>query len=345
MNWRVNLPDLNTFEEVAHKYKYTKPVVSCKHRLEWDVRPIGPRSRAYERVIKVNRNKYVITNELRGDYDDGDIGVIKHAPITWTRRDGVERIQIQNTRYPYADTLRYTLLENILPQGLYFFCQNGKQYVQNNELDCTVSPAVRPDPLLVPKVRAYRHLGLNKFQSPQALALTFERHNGRGESLSRWVNVGNTYSIEAERVTVDRHAKAKMKNGIDSFWAWLLDVYDFLPVCTGSSYDPDSYKYVRRINQEVQKYTEETYAHIPRVSEGHYYVTKELLEDVLQDEKHPYRTHVAVIFMSYATQPLRSVEDVRALRKKYNAFINMCALLKKVTSEEKLVIYKGNKNG
>ena len=138
MNWRVNLPDLNTFEEVAHKYKYTKPVVSCKHRLEWDVRPIGPRSRTYERVIKVNRNKYVITNELRGDYDDGDIGVIKHAPITWTRRDGVERIQIQNTRYPYADTLRYTLLENILPQGLYFFCANGKQYVQNNELDCTV---------------------------------------------------------------------------------------------------------------------------------------------------------------------------------------------------------------
>ena len=69
------------------------------------------------------------------------------------------------------------------------------------------------------------------------------------------------------------------------------------------------------------------------------------LEDVLQDEKHPYRTHVAVIFMNYATQPLRSVEDVRALRKKYNAFINMCALLKKVTSKEKLVIYKGNKNG
>jgi len=342
MNWRVNLPDLNTFEEVAHKYKYTKPVVSCKHRLEWDVRPIGPRSRAYERVIKVNRNKYVITNELRGNYDDGDIGAIKHAPITWTRRDGVERIQIQNTRYPYADTLRYTLLENILPQGLYFFCQYGKQYVITREGAVPPSDCTR---LLLPKTKAYRHLGLNKFKSPQALALTFERHNGRGNTLSRWVNVGNTYSIEAERVTVDRHAKAKMKNGIDSFWAWLLDVYDFLPVCTGSSYDPDSYKYVRRINEELHKYTKETYAHIPRVSEGHYYVTKELLEDVLQDEKHPYRTHVAVIFMSYATQPLRSVEDVRALRKKYNAFINMCALLKKVTSKEKLVIYKGNKNG
>ena len=53
---------LNTFAEVKEMYNSVKPVVSKNHTVEQDIRPVGARHRKWERIMKINDNKYIIND-------------------------------------------------------------------------------------------------------------------------------------------------------------------------------------------------------------------------------------------------------------------------------------------
>ena len=122
---------INTFAEIEDKYNSVKPLVSKNHTKEQDVRPIGARQRKWERIIKVNNNKYILNNgemdtvlfwNWYGEEYAPFVPTMKEleivAPIVWTRkRDGAHRrwteyVKIRNGIGGGAHSSHYTFLEN-----------------------------------------------------------------------------------------------------------------------------------------------------------------------------------------------------------------------------------------
>ena len=336
MNWRHYKFKLNTFAEVEARYAEVKPIVSKFHKREDDVRPVGVRNRKHERIIKVNRNKYVLTDEFwwRGMSDER---LIKCAPITWTRSSEGERIRIRNT-HKHIDCVRYTFLGNMLPTGLSFYTISGKQYIY-----CEPQVSLEdPERYLLPK-SGMRFIEARALPDVDPkIHLDFKRVG------PDFVNVGKVYEFVNAKHAINKKKKAAMQEGIASFWSWLLDVYDFLPVQKDpNTYDRNSFDYVQRHKSYLLKYTKEKYnkdlgQYHPY---NHGYVIPPLLNDVLNDPEHPYRTHVAVLFMDSARQNIKSIDDVKSLRRKFNEFINKSGGLIKQVSEEKIIVRKESQNG
>ena len=127
-----------TFAEVEAIYNNTKPMKG-KNK-DKDVRPIGDRARDHERVKKISSNCYLLMNG--GYYDDvyayygRELGVptqaemVALAPICWKRhKDGTETVTIRNGIGTGAHMSHYSFLDRMLPRGMGFVVQNGKQYV------------------------------------------------------------------------------------------------------------------------------------------------------------------------------------------------------------------------
>jgi hypothetical protein len=60
MGYRYYSHHLSTFDSVQNWYERTKPVVSKIHKREDDIRPLGNRSRKWERIEKINNNCYAL---------------------------------------------------------------------------------------------------------------------------------------------------------------------------------------------------------------------------------------------------------------------------------------------
>ena len=107
-----------SFKDVVKHYENIKPLVSKLHTREDDIRPIGDRNRKWERIVKVSRNCYALSD----GYHEGDnkfmsygvreydyktntttyhwdrLGKMEYyAPIVWRKdKDGTETVQIRN---------------------------------------------------------------------------------------------------------------------------------------------------------------------------------------------------------------------------------------------------------
>ena len=51
-----------SFKDVVKHYENIKPLVSKLHTREDDIRPIGDRNRKWERIVKVSRNCYALSD-------------------------------------------------------------------------------------------------------------------------------------------------------------------------------------------------------------------------------------------------------------------------------------------
>ena len=72
MSYRYHTVQANTFAEVAKLYHTVKPIISKNHSGKDDLRPVGVRSRKWERIIKVNDQKYIL--------NDGEVDQINFWP-------------------------------------------------------------------------------------------------------------------------------------------------------------------------------------------------------------------------------------------------------------------------
>ena len=71
-----DMPRLETFGAVAKHYKMIDPVVSTRHKLEDDIRPLGDRRRKWERVKKFSDNCYALYDGEMGDNVQYTIGPV-----------------------------------------------------------------------------------------------------------------------------------------------------------------------------------------------------------------------------------------------------------------------------
>ena len=132
-------PKVNSFADAEKKYAETKVLKSKNHPAEQDVRPLGTRSRKWERIKKLSDDCYVMldgcvhTDDIwNGRYERPHELVTlnpKFAPIIWTRKGETESIRIRNGIGSMAHSGRYTFLENWLPMGLEFQIDSGRQYI------------------------------------------------------------------------------------------------------------------------------------------------------------------------------------------------------------------------
>lgn len=82
----THIEKINCFADAEARYNNTKPVVSKLHTLEQDVRPIGARTRKWERIIKVSDTCYALSCGGRVDpvftWGEADLQIRAQYPIT-----------------------------------------------------------------------------------------------------------------------------------------------------------------------------------------------------------------------------------------------------------------------
>jgi len=137
----VYINKLDSFADAEKRYNDTKPVRSKHHTLEQDVRPVGKRSRKWERIIKVDDSTYVLSCggffDSVFDWGPGDETfrrqhpvtteeVVRLAPIVWRKhKDGTETITIRNGAGDWSHNAVYSFVSRALPHELWFRQRDG----------------------------------------------------------------------------------------------------------------------------------------------------------------------------------------------------------------------------
>lgn len=127
-----------TFDMVKAVYDKTPPVREHDHGTKFDVRPIGPRWRKYERIRKFKDGSYAL---MSGDSICDDYGykysqserpperlTKKYAPILWRRIKGKDVVTITYCKRTQANGFM-NFLNDFLPWGMRFMVTNGKYYL------------------------------------------------------------------------------------------------------------------------------------------------------------------------------------------------------------------------
>ena len=234
-------PPINSFADAEKRYNEIKVLRSKHHSLEDDVRPIGPRTRKYERIKKLSDDCYIMldgchnTDDIWNHYrrkEDQKVKVDpRYAPIMWTRGDEsdvplTESIRIRNGIGRGMHNSRYTFLENWLPMGLDFYVDSGKHYIVANRNHSGTStgyylPKTRPD-----MGYTYGRDMTDELRVDDGHYLTFTRPQGK----YTWQPQGDTFEYVYPKNIVDKKRKKELKPYIDSMWEYITTMYNVLDI-------------------------------------------------------------------------------------------------------------------
>jgi len=310
--------NLGTFAQVAERYHNTKPMRG-KNK-DKDVRPIADRARDWERVKKISDNCYLL---MCGGYADDvfqwyfkksnltQAEMVALAPICWRRhKDGTETVTVRNGIGQGAHMNHYSFLDRMLPRSMGFIVQNGKQYVHANS-----GKHYLPKCMYVPR-------GIYEQPSDRSRSSwnSWMRATDDGSSLT-FFRDGDRFTLASSerdapkppRILVNKKQKAKYKDAIASYLAWMSTVAPMLPV--------DDWQYVNDMRNKVWN------ARGFESSDG------DLAIQIITKQDHPLRIAMAVDFIySYGIiRRVQSKDDIKEVKMQYNRWINrVCDFTKTV---------------
>lgn len=119
------------FDAAIKRYESIKPLRGKRSKL--DVRPIGERNRAYERIVKVSDTEYYLSCTSWGYYEREGVkpeDADKKRAITLKREGEVESIIIHKARYGMTSSSIYWFYDCNLPQGMNMEKYRGSNYVR-----------------------------------------------------------------------------------------------------------------------------------------------------------------------------------------------------------------------
>lgn len=137
---------LDSFDEVAAWYEKTPVLKSKQHAKEQDIRPIGKRSRKWERIIRVDPNTYALScggsydpvfcwgwSTKKGEFPLTPKETAQLAPIVWRKhKDGTETVTVRNGQGPWHHNHVYSFLARALPRELWFrINRQGRHAIYN----------------------------------------------------------------------------------------------------------------------------------------------------------------------------------------------------------------------
>lgn len=206
---------LNTFKEAEDHWKSIVPV---RGRVDDDVRPLGCRSRNYERIDRLNDNEYVVWSEWHSSW----IMDRTARAIRWERTATGEYVHISNGYGDYGHNSLYCFLDFFLPNGLFLEVKNGKQYIVWRD---------KGNKFAFGKDKLHKTF-LPKATENDTRTITFKRlHKDSGDT-PHWALITSPW-VPAKTV-VDKELKAKSKGELKRLtdWAWTM-----IPLLRGETGD------------------------------------------------------------------------------------------------------------
>ena len=252
---------LDCFADVEKLYDDITPVRKRepehrKYAIYQDVRPTNCRNRQYERIIKVNDNKYLlhdgeglytISSLVKHDYKTkGKVGSKEYdfylemceatAAIIWERKRGKEVMTVRHTLkysiYSPNPISRMDFLDRTLPIGWRTPSYNANQYVNTPH-----GNFVLPRNTFLPR-KLVGLIDLNNpnrdisaLQSKENQQLVFTRINGK------WSNPAKEYGQMLWRV--DTKKKKELKRIYEPFLEQALPLASMLDITGVTPYDED----------------------------------------------------------------------------------------------------------
>jgi len=329
-----------SFKDVVKHYESIKPLVSKLHTREDDIRPIGDRNRKHERIVKISRNCYALSD----GYHEGDnkfmsygvreydyktdtttyhwdrLGKMEYyAPIVWRKhKDGTETVQIRNcigdnSHYSMG---RYAFLERHMPNGMQFIMgHSAMQYVEvegkkHYLAKCKTVPRGYYRQF---KEATYFQEWMQTKDDNSALVFT------KGES--NWIHDPTTGKSLPQKPKVNKELKAKYKEAIDKFFEWGMTMSPLLPL--SNEYNQDKAYELRKHFGSVDYVSDE--------------FTPTRAREILRSPNHPMRLNYWVLFASsvadynyttsgweytYLVQHVETKEQLQKVKSKFNSFIN-----------------------
>jgi hypothetical protein len=306
---------LNTFEEVVKKYETTKVLVSSSHPVTQDIRPIGNRSKKWERIIKYDENTYGLTD---GGYESsmysGSTSRIDKeyskgmTPIMWERTKQGDFITIRNGTVGSAHQARYKFIDMYMPTGMSLAINQGKQTVL---LRGEVGYAL-------PKTTYKWDWQNNKLLYPDdGLKLRF-KVTGYGT----YERAGDL--IPTVAVRVDRETKKQYKPMIAEYFEWMCAIVPMLD---------HTWQGTRLYEESIKEWADK--AGIRRTNVYNMQLTDiptDVALQIMGDEAHEMRIPLAVLMNKRMDMHRADDEgDVKRIKARYNTCINKLFKLNVVT--------------
>ena len=210
---------LNTFKEAEDHWKSIVPV---RGRVDDDVRPLGCRSRNYERIDRLNDNEYVLWSEWHSSW----IMDRTARAIRWERTVTGEYVHICNGYGEYSHNSLYCFLDFFLPNGLFLEVSNGKQYIRwRGEGNKFAFGRDKIHKTFLPKATE---------DEADTRTVTFKRLHKDSGDIPHWALITRPW-VPAKTV-VDKELKAKSKDELKRLtdWAWTM-----IPLLRGETKDID----------------------------------------------------------------------------------------------------------
>ena len=316
---------LNSFSDVVKHYDSIKPIRGT------DIRPLGDRRRKWEHIVKVNRNKYILTHILPADdaqniWQEDRKGMIARAPITWQRnpRTGIESIRIRNGSGNYAHTSTYCFIDRATPDPMYFTIDNGKQFIRALNMNNIIQTHFLPKGRWVNE-KYYDHWVNSKdnrwWDKDQVYTkhddkayLEFELQEFKNPTTGVWDTmyklVHGQHKEPVTRYRIDKQAKKKYGQACKDIVEWAWTMKDLLA---------DSYQNDWQVRQTVRKQCE-------RVLHD-----KSEFCNMLLDEDDERRTPTVAWILgqmssySWDTQQTTVTDDPQKFRRQFNNQVNELA--------------------
>jgi hypothetical protein len=327
---------LRTFAEVEHYYNSIKPLGGAKNKGK-DIRPIGDRARKWERIVKISPNCYALSDGYHmGDEHFGGwpyglelkptlADMEKYAPIVWRKkRNGTEEVTLRNGFGPYQHNSRYQFLYRHTPKGMWFRNRNGKHFIQAGQTDyylakVRTAPRAHYERVMKGDLDTYWTRALKKWvmvhDDNSAVTLT----NVQGV----WMHVDGGKPIPVPpRNIVDVDAKKHMKADIAAFRDWGEIMWSMI--------GRKDFEYQRRLREEVKEWGEENGFKMNHYSLRLMFDIPELCRNIIKDDQHPLRLHLAIsVFDDIDGYDLSEERSARMAR--FNNRINkICGFIKTV---------------
>jgi len=347
---------INCFADAEARYRDTKPLVSKKHTLEQDIRPVGDRSRKYERIIKVSDTCYALSCGGRADpvFTWGISAtqfqelhpitlkeVARLSPIVWRKlKDGTETITIRNGAGEWSHNMVYSFIERALPTSIWFHQTNhGKQFlsVRGNprvHLPKTTSAprylveyweAEKQKGKMTSWAKAYMNAAT---AGDDGLSVTFKRGENGGFTL-----VGEPHKVMVNRTYVNKELKASLKKDIAAFLENTVVLYPMMRAEINWQLKDHTNKELKQIAAELklEKQVGGLYGNLFQGAEP------KLIHSIIKDPDHPMRHSLTLTAMfkihdavdhfrdwRYSDAPSEEVEKLRNtyIRSEMNKWIN-----------------------
>lgn len=286
-----------SFDDAVRIYSEIKPARG--KYAAYDVRPLGRRSNQHERIVKIDENTYALWpsshwwNDTK-NFDKEDARV--RAAVLWERTAEGDFVHVRNDWFNGGHQGHYRFLTEVLPYGLTFVSEYGKQYiVQNLALKKQYLPH---DTWFGGSYAKHIAGNPNKPTAPDNSPLTPELVY-KYEGPNKFKLVSEEYPVPKKAVNLE--LKKALTPSIRAFKEWALVMAPMLnlkPYWTWTPQENPAYKAASEAHS-AQARTDERLLQDWMESNGYgkvyrlHHVAPKIMRHIIETEDHPLRVVLA----------------------------------------------------